>query len=175
MRSDCKPFLAFCEANPDKWEDLLQRVCEAHYANDENAEGISFDVRHMHDAVNYTINGSVEFEGKQYRFTIDDGNWNGTVVREWGDEETVGLYEPPPPTQYDMIPLDPHLKVKRPHMWKVYLLWRKEEWFKELIRSYTYDSHFAPGGKTETYWRDRAKAKGLRIVTKEHAEEEIAA
>ncbi len=175
MRTDCKSFMSFCESNPDKWESLLQRICEAHYANDEKSEGICFDVRHMHDAVNYTINGSVEFEGKQYRFTIDDGNWNGTVVREWGDEETVGIYEPPPPTLYDMVPSDPYLKVRRPQMWKAYLLWREEPWFKELIGKYAYDAYFAPGGKTESYWRGKAAEKGLRIVTHEHAQEVIAA
>ncbi len=172
---DCQAFLEFCEENPGKWEDLLQRICEAHYANDKKAEGIHIGVRHMHDAVNYTINGSVEFEGKTYRFTIDDGNWNGTVVREWGDEETVGIYQPPPPPRYDMVPIDTSLKTARPQMWKVYLLWREERWFQELIEKYSYDKHFAPGTKTETFWRRKAAEKDLQIVTHEHAQEVIAA
>jgi hypothetical protein len=52
-------------------------------------------------------------------------------------------------------------------------LWRMEPWFAEIIRSYAYDKHFAPGGRTETYYRDKAQSKGLRIVSKEYAQEVI--
>jgi hypothetical protein len=169
---DCKAFVAFCEANPDKWEDLLERIIDA-FCSQQKTDGICFDVIHQHNACNHTMDGSIDIEGKTYRFTIDNGDWAGTVVREWGDEETVGLYTPPPPPQYDMVPIDPSLKATRPSLWKVYLAWRKEPWFAEIIRSYAYDKHFAPGGRTETYYRDKAQSKGLRIVSKEYAQEVI--
>jgi hypothetical protein len=164
---DCQSFLDFWKADPQRAESLLSRICEAHYAGNEKEEGIVFDCRHQHNACNYTLNGSVKDGNQEFRFTIDDGNWNGTVVREWGTDENVGLYQPPPPPVYDMVPIDESLEQSRPHMWKVYLAWKKEKWFQEMLRSYAYDSHFAPGLKTEQYWRGKAKEKGLKIVRKD--------
>jgi hypothetical protein len=167
---DCQEFLDFCKADEKRANAILSRICEAHYAGGESVNEVSFDCRHKHDACNYTLNGCVKDGEEEFRFTIDDGNWNGTVVREWGTEENVGLYEPPPPPMYDMVPIDDSLEQTRPQMWKVYLMWKKEEWFKEILSSYAYDAHFAPGLKTEQYWRGKAKAKGLKIVMKERGE-----
>jgi hypothetical protein len=36
-------------------------------------------------------------------------------------------------------------------------------WFKDKEMGYNYDSHFAPGGKTEAYYRDWADSLGLII------------
>ena len=164
MTPDCKEYLEFWQQDSRKAEDVIQRICELHYEGKDKGNGVSFDCRHRHDAVNYTLNGEVELDGKSYRFTIRDGNWDGTVVEEWGTEETVGLYTPPPPPMFDMVPVDDSLESRRPHMWQVYLAWKKEPWFKEIIKSYAYDSHFAPGLKTEQYWRGKAAQKGLKIV-----------
>ena len=44
---------------------------------------------------------------------------------------------------------------------RVLAYWRKEQWFKDMEQSYNYDRHFAPGGATETYYREKASKKGL--------------
>lgn len=165
MTCDCKTFIDFYEQNPALAEETLQRICELHYAGEDKGNGIRFDCRHAHDAINYVLNGSIQIGEQSYRFTVEDGNWRGTVVREWGTEETVGLYKPPPPPIYDMVPVDDHLQSHNPALWKVYLAWKKEPWFAELLGGYAYDAHFAPGTKTEQYWRDKAAKKGLKIVS----------
>ncbi len=148
-------------------EDTLQRVCEAFYERRTAGpikDGIEILDVYQHDAINFTFTGTVEVEGQTYGYIIDDGNWNGTVVRAWGDHEDVGYYEhPDPPEPWTFIPNNNSLQIERPGMFKVYLEWRKQPWFTDKERGYNYDRFFAPGGKTESYYRDWAATKGMRI------------
>ncbi len=139
-------------------ENTLQRICEAAYTECGSRKHDETDITigsiHRHDAINMTFTGTVMMpDGIEYGFIIDDGNWNGTQVQEWGLAENVGLYEPPKPDPWRLFPKDAFtLRADRPGLWKVYLLWRKESWFSDLERAYNYDLHFAPGGKTTSYY-----------------------
>lgn len=149
-------------------ENLLQTICEAIYA-DRNENGVRIIDKCRHDAINCTATGILEHDGQEFKFVIEDGDWNGTVIREWGDPETVADYEHPKPPVYDMVPTNPNLKEERPAMWGVYLIWKTQEWFQEILKDYAYDRHFAPGSKTEQYYREKAAQKGLRIVRSEES------
>lgn len=173
--SDCKAFLAFCErVGDDVATSFLQELCDMEWHGDKKSGDISISSSHRHDMVNFTHSGTFTHDGVEYGFVIDNGNWNGTVVREWGPADDVAEYEPPKPTYWTFVPSDPSMKEDRPFMWEVYLAWRKTEWFNEKVRGYNYDKHFAPGGKTETYYREWAAKKGMKIETQEYADEMIA-
>lgn len=69
-------------------DDMLDKIIDfAH----RNPYGCSFNGHititqvEQHDAhgLNQTIHGSVFIGSKTYDFEIDNGNWNGTVVRKW--------------------------------------------------------------------------------------------
>jgi len=161
--SDCANFIAFCNAvGNDAASKLIDRICDAQAG--DKSDGIRISTAHRHDAINYTLEGEAEYEGKTYAFLIDNGNWNGTVVREWGNPENAPSYEPPPPPRYEAIPQNEGLKQTHPGLWAVYLQWRQQDWFKDLVRGYNYDNHFAPGNKTERYYREMAAKRGLKIV-----------
>lgn len=173
--SDCKAFTEWCErVGDDVANSFLERLCDMEWNGCEAVDGISISSTHRHDAINCTHSGTFTHGGTEYGFVIDNGNWAGTVVREWGMADDVGLYEPPKPTIWTFVPQNGTLKEDRPAMWGVYLEWRKSKWFKEKERGYNYDKHFAPGGKTESYYRDWAATKGLKIETQDHADRIIA-
>lgn len=142
-------------------DDMLTRICELQWGGGRSEPGLVLDDVYQHDACNHTISGRIDHDGVEYGFVIHNGNWNGTEVAEWGLAEDVGTYKPEWVEPMALVPRDPFMSRERPGMFKVYGLWRKEKWFQEMERSFAYDRHFAPGGKTETYWREKAGAKGL--------------
>lgn len=146
-------------------DNLLDRVCEAHYAGGDSDPMVRFHVRHDHDAINYTLAGVVVADdGTEYGFRIRDGNNDGTVVEEFGPADDVDCYgdvEPPDPE--DLPTFIPARNDLPDGMLAAYRAWRKTTWFKEKERGYRYDRHFAPGEATERHYREWAAKKGMRI------------
>lgn len=172
--SDCKAFVDFCATSGDAVAaEFLEELCNMEWSRDTKSPRIRISSSHQHNACNYTHSGTVTIDGVEYGFIIDNGDWNGTVVREWGLADDVGSYEPPRPTIYTFVPTDDALKDDKPGLWLVYLHWREQPWFQEKERGYNYDRHFAPGGKTETYYHEWAASKGMKIASSEAAQEII--
>lgn len=153
-------------------DEILERVCNIiwDYSSKRTDGVVTIEDKYKHDAINCTVTGYVDWKGEQFRFIIDNGDWNGTQVVEWGTEEDVGYYQPPKKIPFTFIPADDELKFKFPAMFNVYTLWRKENWFQEMERGYNYDRHFAPGSKTEKYYNDKAAQKGLRVACMDEKE-----
>ena len=171
--SDCKAFLDFCAKVDDTAVAFLEELCDMAWSSDKKSERIRISSSHTHDACNHTYSGTFLHEGVEYGFVIDNGNWNGTVVREWGPADDIGTYEAPRPTIYTFIPINGALKEDSAAMWGVYLAWRKTEWFRKMEHDYNYDRHFAPGGKTESHYREMAAKRGMKIASQEVADEII--
>lgn len=169
--SDCPEFTAFCDSGGNAAAvAFLEELCDLEWSGKTRTDRITISDSHRHDACNYTHSGTVVIDGTEYGFVIDNGNWNGTVVREWGLAEDVGIYQPPKPAIYTFVPANDTLKEDALGLWLIYLSWHKEDWFQDKVRGYNYDRHFAPGGKTENYYRDWASKKGMKIVTQEEAD-----
>lgn len=159
----CQTFREFAErSGMAVAEGLLERICDAHW--NHGGDGVTFRDIHQHNACNHTLSGSIEHEGETLHFIIDDGDWGGTVVREFGTVDDVGVYEPPKPQRYMFVPADDNLATKRPEMWKMYLWWTKQPWFTEQLGKYHYDRHFQPGCAIEDHYRKWAAERGLKIV-----------
>jgi hypothetical protein len=140
-------------------DDALERICDAHW-NGGKGEGIRFLDIYQHNACNHTLSGTIDIDGVEYGFIIDNGNNNGTDVREWGLADDIGTYTPPEPGEpVTFVPVN----LLSPALLKVYHLWRKESWFKEKESGLRYDQHFAPGGATNKYYSEWAAKKGMRI------------
>lgn len=141
-------------------EEILERICDAHW--NRKGEGVVFHDIFQHNACNHTLSGEIEHEGHKYGFIIQNGDWNGTVVDAWGDSDEVGIYEHPKPTLFTFLPRNHPLECTLA-MLTIYFAWRNEKWFSEKIGKYMYDRHFQPGGKIESYYREFAERKGMRI------------
>lgn len=141
-------------------DEALERICDAHW--NSGGEGVKFRDIHQHNACNHTLSGTIEIDGTEYGFIIQNGDWNGTVVDKWGLADDVGTYKPEPPTLFTFVPMDDTLRTSKPHMWQVYLAWRKEKWFQDKERAYNYDRHFQPGGAIENHYREWAAKKGMK-------------
>lgn len=162
--SDCPKFLEFCQTHGDAVViELLERIADAQW-NGGKGEGVHFSDIHQHNACNHTLSGSIEHAGETLHFIIESGDWNGTVVKQWGSIDDVGVFEPPEPTRFTMVPIDDDLREKNPFMWRAYLSWRKQPRFSELIGKYSYDRHFQPGCATENYWDKKAAERGLKFA-----------
>jgi hypothetical protein len=160
MMSD-KELNAFCEKyGDDVGSDVLERISEAAWSpKDAAIHGVTILDIHTHNACNHTYSGRITHDGIEWGFVIDSGDWNGTQVREWGHAENVRSYDPPKPTRYDFVPIDP-----TPKALLIHAEWKKTEWFQEKLRGYHYDRHFQPGIQVETHYRNWAAEKGMKIV-----------
>ncbi len=139
-------------------DELLERIADAQWNG--SGEGVDFSDIHQHDACNHTLSGTIKDGDVTYGFIIESGNWNGTVVHEWGHPDDVGFYKPDPPGE--MLTFIPN-RILNERELRAYLAWREEEWFKEKARSYLYDRHFQPGGLIERHYSKWAAGKGLTI------------
>lgn len=137
-------------------DEILDRICDAHWNNGEG-EGVTFYEVYTRNACNHTLYGEVEADGERYTFVVESGDINGTVVHKWGLPEEVQPYTPEQPERITFVPLENNFQLRA-----VYHKVRETPWFKELEQSYNYDRFFAPGLKTELYYKARAAERGLR-------------
>ena len=165
MSIDTSTWERFCETDPAQSESVAERICEAIYGyyQEFKVDGITVRDVHQKNATNHVISGCVEIilgdsESVEVDFIVASGDWAGFEVLGWGDD--AGIYEPPAPTVYRCIPLD--LMA-----WPTYEQQRRAGAYKELESGYNYDSHFAPGEKTNRHYRDWAARLQCKIGTQE--------
>ena len=171
MSDDVQSFQDWCDSASDEIvENLLQMICEGESMELDDLP-IKVDIFHTHqlDAVNHVHSGEAAVSGETWAFVVESGNRSGCVVEEWCHPDDAEGYNPPPPTIYTFVPDDDFLEQTRPVMYKVYLAWRELDWFKEKERNYNYDKHFAPGWKTEKYYRDWAESRAMKIAVREES------
>jgi hypothetical protein len=87
---------------------------------------------------------------------------HGMLVKVWGDTEDIGIYEPAVVEPIMFVPKNRYLHETRPAMFKVYLEWRKTDWFKRKERDYNYDRHFQPVSFLENHYRKWATSENGR-------------
>ena len=187
---DCKNWQEFSRTLPDEGNSLLEEISDLAIQYCQGAElfltsnHITITGSHRTDALNYTFTGTVDIAGKTYYFVIESGNRMGTYIERWDDEETATPWEPPEPSYMTFVP--PRLSYLR-QCYAEYMLadrkpataevfWaaidyiryrdhiRQADWFKDLVQSYNYDRYFAPGPKTENYFREKAAGHKLIVI-----------
>lgn len=62
--------------------DHLERIADAQWGG--SGDGIHFSDIYQHNACNHTLSGTIVDGDETYGFTIESGDWNGTVVLGWG-------------------------------------------------------------------------------------------
>lgn len=158
-------FAAFCDQYGEVVvRDFLERLADMSWNGKRTSSDGTIRISdvYQHNAANHTYSGTLLHAGEEFGFIIESGDRNGTLVVDFGPADDVGTFQQPKPELYTFVPTNDRLKEERPAMYAVYLAWTKEEWFKEKVRGYNYDRHFAPGSKTETYYREWAAKKGLK-------------
>lgn len=170
------PDEAFERDIPEPMRDaVMTEIAEASYYGEGKHGNVYILEQVKHDVINVTVSGVFTLEGREFWFLLDNGNWNGTVLRGW-EEAGEQAMAPSKPTQWTLVPnstvISEALDAQRGHIllqvWEAFLT-RKE--VAEIPGKYAYDKFFAPGGKTETYWRDKAATYNLILSTQEHADE----
>ena len=170
-----KAFEAFCAKYGEKaGEEVMERIADAMWTR-KGDDRLRINNFHTLNACNHVADGDIEHGEEWFSFSVESGDRNGTVIHGWGDLDDVAAYDPPKPTIYDLMPCNRALEIERPGMFGVYLAWRKEKWFQDLVRSYNYDRHFAPGCKTEKCWPGKAADRGLVYATSGEVTARIAA
>lgn len=95
--SECQGFEEFeTRFGQDAAAELLERICDASWSQSKKppTPGLVLTSVHEHNAANHTLCGHIEHGGEVFHFVIDNGDWAGTVVREFGPEDRVPEYEP---------------------------------------------------------------------------------
>ena len=127
-----------------------------------------------HDAINVTAEGILTWNGKEYYFHLEDGNNNGTVLLAWEDHGQKFEYRKP--TQWALEPNGDIIGKAIASGGGKFLLAKWDAFLtrpevSEIPNKYSYDRHFQPGSKVETYWKSKAEKYGFVLVSKEQADE----
>lgn len=141
-------------------EEVLTRICEAAWNRGKPTPGVFLSEVHPINALNHTLEGTVVHNDISFEFLIDNGDANGTVVREFTTEDRAP-YVPERPARYTLVPANPHLKAEKPFQYEAFLQHTKQSWFKDLVSHYNYDRHFQPGLVIERHYKEQAVAHGL--------------
>lgn len=168
MKSDPEEFQKFVKRfGEDAVEEVLTMICDAAW-NGGELNGVKITHTYQHNACNHTYEGDVTFRGEEFSFVVDNGDWAGTVVRQWGDLGDVCFVAPEPPPRATFLP---SLSCSNPVLAaRIWVLWEKEAWFQEKVHGLNYDRHFAPGGATENHYRQWAESKGMTIGFEDETE-----
>lgn len=154
-------------------EDAMQCMAEATAGCGEPPNVYILD-RDRLDAINCRAHGIITIEGAEFTFQMDDGNRNGTVLREWESDKP---FEHHVPVSWALQPSralidEAVMASKGPFLiWKWDAMLANRKAIAEIPGKYAYDKHFAPGGKTESFWRDQAAKHHFEIVSQETADE----
>lgn len=151
---------AFCR---EFGNEMLEAICEAHYAGKDKGERFSFSDVVRHDAINVTLYGHIDDE---IGFVIRDGNWDGTVVQSYGPDTSTVVPEGHYARLFDVGPGLRYNRslTQRTGLLTVYVAWIRGDGVKDVQkaeRDYAYDAHFAPGGKTTDHYDKIAQQRGL--------------
>lgn len=130
------------------------------------------------DACNQDITGSFWWDGVEYSFYCQSGNNAGFVWCEVSADEPIPdieIHQTKWTIQPQNLGIDGDTVERmaeqaklRLAVWDVFL---KRTEVIEKLKNYMYDKHFAPGGRTENYYRDWATSIKAEIVTEETAKE----
>src|SRR5687768_8182613 len=137
MKEMCENYEAaadlFDQVGHERFNDIMEMVCEACWAYPDTYDpSVCITDKHRFDAINSVCSGTVEIDGEDWDFQIENGDWRGTWILAFSKDGSVGRYEPELPDPIFLIPADPSI-VPGHHMWQVYLAWRKD-WIPELER-----------------------------------------
>ena len=153
-------------------EEVLTMMAEAAQGfNDHDC--ITILDRDRQDAINVRAHGILNWNGTEYRFILEDGNWNGTVIEDWdGDKE----FKPLPRTVWTLQPRDDLITTAIMERRGPFLLAKWDAVMKrteiaEIPGKYTYDRMMQPGSKIESYWKEKAAKHSFEIVSEETAAE----
>jgi hypothetical protein len=153
-------------------EDVMQMIAEAAQGWSEHAS-VTILERDRHDAINVTAHGIVTVEGVEHRFIVDDGNWDGTVLRDWDGDK---VFEIRKPTVYALQPeawlIDQAvMSGKGPFLLLKWDAMLKHEDIARIPRGYGYDRMMQPGLKIEDHYRKAAAKHHFVLVDEETAAE----
>lgn len=170
------PYEAFDRDIPESIrDDVMTQISEASHRGEGRHGNVYILEETKHNVINVTVSGIFTLGDKEFWFLLDDGDWNGTFLRGW-EEAGQQKLEESPPTQWALVPthniIADALAAERGNIllqvWEAFLLCKE---IAEIPGKYAYDKFFAPGGKTENYWRDRAAKYKLELTSQEHADE----
>lgn len=163
--SDCKEFIEFCnKVGDDLSSSILDTICELKEC--QSRDNVHLTDVHRHDAINHVLSGTVDVGNEVYGFVVESGNNRGTVVLQWGLEDDIQPYVPDAPVSYTFTVKN--IELKNPEQKAVilnkYNILKETPDFKEKVRAYNYDRHFAPGVVTDKHYTEWADKHGLVIT-----------
>lgn len=166
---------------PGLLDEIATGICEGD-SHDELEEGehgyFWVSDRHWVNRLNQIIVGSFWVDGVELTFEAESGDRNGWMWRDISPDKPVARIEDiaPKPTVYALQPNEYIVRKSMAQGQSYFLLVKWDAFLKrkdlaELPRKYMYDKHFAPGSKTESYWRGKAEKVGFILVPEDQANE----
>ena len=153
-------------------DDAMQMMAEATGGYGSH-ESVTILDRDQLDAINFRASGIIRIEGEEYTFQMEDGNRNGTDLLAWQSDRQFEYHQP---TRWAVQPrrdiIYRHISEgKGPFLLAKWGAVAKNRDMADLIRKYSYDRFFQPGGLVERHYRELADKHGFEIVTQETADE----
>lgn len=151
-------------------EDVMTAMCEATSGYD--VPSVHILERDQLNACNHRALGSITIEGVEYSFQFESGDFNGSVLLDWEGEREFEYHTP---TRYALQPIQRLISQAIESgkgdflilKWDAILRNRPE--VAAIPSKFAYDTHYQPGSRTSTYWREKAAKHLFDIVTEEEA------
>lgn len=165
---------------PEKMEQIAEELGEFYWDREhrctipEGEDGhVWIDEIEMINATNHQVSGAFWLGGVEYAFLVEMGDRNGFEFRHL----SAGGAIPENKVEHARFALAPRKDLITKAVAEgqgAFLIAKWDEMLKrepydQLIRKYHYDRMFAPGIKTERYYRDQAAAGHFQIVSEKEA------
>lgn len=161
------------DAFVEKYPELPEMMANAEWSKERRSETDGITVRitnsEMLNAANHRFEAMYNYRGDEGTVVYQSGDWNGFMVEEFGDvcmtipERPVLRLVPDWSAMSNCETVEDVQRVL--NLYKMFRELRAD--FIKVERDYAYDSYFAPGGKTEGYYRPKVasyKCKAVRIL-----------
>jgi hypothetical protein len=142
--------------------DVINRILNFSY----NQFGIEMFNIFEHSSFSKTYHGIIDIDGIQHGFVLHSSEATGDILYKWGTPLYVHNFKLPRISRQEresFRPINDNLQEERPELFKVYLMWRKQRWFKEMEKAYNIDRKFGSRIKVESYYAELGHKKGLKV------------
>lgn len=149
--------------------EAFNELFETFYDRSRNHPDNKFTITNVEtiNACNHLFSATYNSPNGMVYITAENGDFNGSNILKWSMEQIV--HEPFTPVYYSLMPIASINQA----MFNVFLLWRNEAWFADLVRGYNYDRFFQPGVVVENHYINQARKRGLKFAPIEVCEEYI--
>lgn len=141
-------------------EELTEAICNYNYGRNKTYGRITITELEYQDVINCQGEAYLQHGDDEIYLTFECGNWNGLVIKDFGDDATYK------PMEHRMLVLkldENNLSEKELELARLIFEQRKTE-IKQLAFNMQYDLHFCPTEKIKNHYKEALLKFSIPLV-----------